>query len=98
MDRRAGGFDGEGGLKLEGPERQIVPVAAGVRHRAAPKIPPAIPLRPGEIDVVVGAIRRGPEPEVPVEAARNGVRFRRAVLDTDDVAVFRGIGFTLEAP
>src|SRR5437868_2974327 len=55
-------FDRLRRVELEGPERQIVPMATEVGHRAVSKIPPAIPFRAGKIDLVEWPGRRGTEP------------------------------------
>ena len=52
MRRRAVAFDGQRMIELQGPERQVVRVAAQIAHRAVGKAPVAIPARAGEIDVV----------------------------------------------
>ena len=62
MRRRAFGFDGERMIQLEGPPRQVVPVAAKVGHRAVAEIPPAVPLGAGPIHFVERAEWRGAEP------------------------------------
>ena len=81
---------GQRGLELQGPERQVVPVAAEVAHRAVAEIPPAIPLRPGEVDVVERPGRGGAEPEVPVEPGRDRVATSvgRSVTETS-MSLFR---------
>ena len=74
--RRAERLDGPRRLELQRPERQVVPVAAQVAHGAVAEVPPAVPFRPGEVDLVERPGRRGAEPEVPVEPGgdRRGVR------------------------
>src|SRR2546425_8352271 len=51
MQRRPARLDAQRGLKFQRPERQVVPMRAEVAHRAITEIPPAIPLRPGVIDL-----------------------------------------------
>src|SRR6476646_10624498 len=85
-------------IELEGPKRQVVPVAAEVRHRSIAKIPPAIPLRSRKIDLVERPGGCGAKPEVPIEIARWFVRFGGPLGDIDDVFVLRGILLALPAP
>ena len=46
-------------------------MAAEIAHRAVAEIPPAIPPRPREIRRVIRPLRRGAEPEVPVQVRRD---------------------------
>ena len=61
-------------------------MAAQVAHRAVAEVPPAVPLRSGQVDVVERPGRGGTEPEIPVEALGHGVRRRGALLHEHDVA------------
>ena len=80
-----------GASQLERPERQVVPVAAQVGHGAVAEVPPAIPLRPGEIDVVEGPLRRGAQPESQSSPGGHRIRLRRTLLHADDVVVRFGV-------
>ena len=92
MRRRAAGLDGGGRVQLQRPEGQVDPVAAEVAHRAVAEIPPAIPLGPGQVDVVERPRRRRTEPQVPVDAGGNGVHGLGAVLHEHDVLELLGLG------
>ena len=98
MGRWAAGFDGERVFEFEGPEGKVVPVAAEVAHGAVAEIPPAVPLGAGVVDFVEGAHGRGADPEVPVEAFRNGHGFFGAFGDEDAIAVLLGVFLALPAP
>src|SRR6266481_3643484 len=91
-------FNRLGGIELEGPKRQVVPVAAEVGHRAVAKIPPAIPLRPRKIDFMEWAGRRGAEPQIPIEIAGRLLPFSGSLGDINDVLVFRRVLLALPAP
>ena len=73
-------------------------MAAEVRHGSVGEIPPAVPARAGEIIGVEGAVRRGADPQVPVEYVRDGLAFLGRVLRGDEVAVFLGVRLALPAP
>ena len=65
-------------------------MAAQVAHGAVAEVPPAVPLRAGEVDLVERPRGRGAEPEVPVEARRGSATASVGPLaDGDDVAVLR---------
>jgi hypothetical protein len=98
MRRWAFGFDAQRGLEFEGPKRKVVPMAAKVAHGAVTEIPPAIPFRAGKIDGMKRARGRRAEPEVPIEAIGNGLRFFGAVGDENDVFVAFGVFFALQTP
>ena len=59
MRRRSECLNGSRRLEFEGPERQIVPVAAKVTHGAVTVIPPAIPFRSRIVDIVKIAFGQG---------------------------------------
>src|SRR5262245_30009024 len=84
--RGAGGFDRQRAIELERPEWEVHPMASEVRHRAVAEVPPAIPFRPGQIDFIERALRRGAQPQVPIQTGGYGRAVRRAVLDEDYVA------------
>ena len=86
------------GLELERPERQVVPVAAQVAHRAVAEIPPAIPLGPWEVNLVERPFRSGPEPQVPVQALGKRRCARRSLVHIDDVVVCAGRFTRLASP
>jgi hypothetical protein len=86
------------GLQLEGPEWKVVPVTAEVTHGAAPEIPPAVPFGAGKINFVEGSFGRGTEPEIPVEASRNGAGTGGAFRNLNDVFVALGGFGGLESP
>ena len=73
-------------------------MAAKVGHRAIAEIPPAVPLRSGEVDLVERPLGRGPEPQVPVEIVGHGHRFRGPLGDEHDVLVRLGLFLRLQAP
>ena len=73
-------------------------MAAQVAHRAVAEVPPAVPLGPGEVDLVERPLRRGAEPQVPVEERRRVHRLLRAFGDVDDVLVALGGLLALQAP
>ncbi len=92
MRRRAARLDGGGRAQLQRPEGQVDPVAAQVAHRPVAEVPPAVPLRSGQVDVAVRAGGSRPEPQVPVDAGGNGVGRGRAVLHEHDVLVLGRLG------
>src|SRR5262249_45890377 len=79
-------FDGQRAIELERPEWEVHPMASEVRHRAVAEVPPAVPFRPGQIDFIERALRRGAQPQVPIQTGEYGRAVRRAVLDEDYVA------------
>src|SRR6185295_7449171 len=91
-------FDGLRRVQLEGPEGEVVPVAAQVAHRARTEVPPAVPLGTGEVDRVEGPHRRGADPEVPVEVGGNRHLFLGPFHGADDVVVRGGLLGRLEPP
>src|SRR5262245_975510 len=84
--RGAGGFDRQRAIELERPKWQVHPMASEVRHRAVAEVPPAVPFRPGQIDFIERALRRGAQPQVPIQTGGYWRTVRRAVLDEDYVA------------
>src|SRR6185369_6729165 len=98
MRRWTAGFHGEGRLQFEGPEREIVPVAAEIAHRAIAKVPPAIPFRSGEINRVEWPGRCRTKPEFPIQSFGHGLRFLGALDHPDDVLVTFGVRLALPTP
>ena len=98
MRRRPPRLDGFRGIELERPEGEIVEVASEIGHGAVAEIPPAIPLRPREIDGVKRPVRRRADPQIPVEVRRRGLGFRRRFERPDDVPVALGRLLALPAP
>ena len=96
--RRPPRLDGFRGIELERPEGEIVEVAAEVGHGAVAEVPPAIPLRPGEIDGVKRPMRRRADPKIPVEVCRWRLGFLWSFERPDDVAVALGCLLTLPTP
>src|SRR5262249_30993638 len=84
--------------QLQRPERQVVPVAAEIAHRAAAEIPPAIPFRTGEVDRMERPRRCRAQPEIPVETRRNRLLFLRTFGDVDNVLVLVRSLLALQAP
>src|SRR5687768_8819600 len=91
-------MDGGGGAEIEGPEGEVVPVRAEVAHGAGAEIPPAVPLWAGEIDVMIRAIRRRAEPEVPIDVVGGRHGFGGTGGEGDDVFVALGGFGGLVAP
>src|SRR5689334_11565868 len=98
MRRRAAGVDGQRMIELERPEWQIVPMASEVTHGAAAKIPPAIPLRARKIDLVKRTLRRGAEPQVPVQITGRRLGLLGPFGHTDNVTMPLGVLWTLPTP
>ena len=73
-------------------------MAAQVRHRAVSEVPPSIPLRAGEVDFIVRAVRSRADPQVPVHVIRRGRFPFRSLLNRNDVAVGRGVLRALPSP
>ena len=80
MGRRTEGLDGEWRLQLQRPERQVVPVRSEVAHGAVAEIPPAVPFRSREVDLIVGPVRCSADPQVPVQSLRNR-HFHRTLVN-----------------
>ena len=98
MGRRASGFDRFGGVEVEGPEGQVVPVTAQVGHGPVPKVPPAVPLRSREIDRVIGAHRSRPDPEVPIQVRGDRLGFPGSFLGAHNITKLLGIFPALPSP
>ena len=60
-------FDGFGCIELKSPERQVVHVTTEIGHGSASEVPPSIPFRTGEIDIVIRSQRCRADPHVPVQ-------------------------------
>src|SRR5207249_3425009 len=98
MRRGTAGFDGERRAKLQRPERQVVPMAAEVAHRAVAKVPPAIPFRTWKIDFVKRPLRRRTQPQVPIETFGNWHRLLGSLNGENDVLVPLRSFLALPAP
>ena len=98
--RRAIGdrLHGERRSDVQGVKREIVPMAAEIAHRAVAEIPPAIPLRSGDVHRMKRPRGRGAEPQIPVQSRRHRHRFFRPLRDEHDVLVPRRRFLGLKAP
>ena len=59
---RTGGLDRQRLFKLQGPERQIDPVAPKITHRPVSEIPPSVPLGAGKVDFIKWPFWRRAQP------------------------------------
>ena len=99
LRRRAGSLDRQRCIELQCPKRQIDPMAAQIRHRAVAEIPPAIPLRSREVDIVERPLGRRAEPQIPVQPRWDRIGcLSDAGLHGDDVAVLLGFCCRLPTP
>ena len=85
------------GIKLESPEGKIVHVTSEVGHRTAAEIPPSIPLRAGKIDLVIRAVGRWANPQIPIQVGRWHHFFGGSFRDIE-VFVRDRIFLTLKSP
>src|SRR6267143_4045188 len=76
--RRRLGLDARGKAEIEGPVGGVHDVARHVAQRAGSEVPPAAPLERG-VGGVIGSLRSGPEPEIPVERRRDVVLLERPI-------------------
>ncbi len=95
---RSLGFDSQRGIQFQRPKRQINPMAAQVGHGSVAEIPPAIPLRPRNVNRVERTKRSRADPQIPIEIGGRRHFFCRAVGDVNDVAVSLGLRFALKPP
>ena len=96
--RRTGGFDGQRGLQLQGPKRQVVPMAAQIAHGAVAKIPPTIPFGTREINRVERPLGSWPEPEIPIESGGHWLGLDGPRGDPHEVVMALRVRFALPTP